>query len=225
MSRCQKLKNLDNQRSLRTRRALATSALLIFLMLLGGCLLGGCDMWNRSGDAAIERNRADGNQNNSSQLEETTQMTEQMRLGQSVFSACAVCHQFEGQGIAGIFPPLDGSPLVNGRADNLARIVLHGLHGLVEVNGRMFDAQMPAWPQFDNRSLAAVLTYVRGSWSNNSPPVSEEFVAAVREATRGRKAAWTRAELESSSPIELKPPEESHADPSQAAQTLREPRE
>ena len=194
------MQKLDEQRAVRTSRALVTSALLLVPLLLSGC-----DTRSPSGEAINQQSRADGNHGNSSEREQPKKMTEQMRLGRSFFSACAVCHQYDGRGIAGLFPTLDGSPVVNGRADNLVRIVLSGLHKPAEVPGRMVIGQMPAWSQFDDRTLAAVLSYVRGSWSNHSPPVSEELVAAVREATRERKAAWTMAELESTEPIEVKP--------------------
>ncbi len=71
---------------------------------------------------------------------------------------------------------------------------------------------MPKWSQLDDRSLAAVLTYIRASWSNDSPPVSEQLVAAVREATSGRSAAWTSAELESAGMIETKTGEDAGED-------------
>lgn len=151
----------------------------------------------------------------------TPAAAEQLRLGKTVFSTCAACHQFNGQGIPGKYPPLDGNPVVNGREDNVARIVLRGLHGPVEVHGNTFDGQMPSWSQFDDRSLAAVLTYVRASWSNDSPPVSEELVAAVRKATSERKKPWTLAELESMPRIEVKPSAKSPENPSPSAKTLQ----
>ncbi len=119
-----------------------------------------------------------------------------------------------GQGVANRYPPLDGNPVVNGRDDNLARIVLHGLSGTIEVAGKTYNGQMPKWSQLDDRSLAAVLTYIRGSWSNDSPPVSEELVSTVRAATSGRSSPWTADELESSARIEIetKAPEEPTGD-------------
>jgi len=125
-----------------------------------------------------------------------------------VFNYCAACHQASGQGVVGQFPPLDGNPVVNGHEDNLARILLHGLSGPIEVDGQRYNGQMPKWSQLDDRSLAAVLTYIRGSWSNDSPPVSESLVTAVREATSGRSAAWTAAELEAVQKIEAKAADE-----------------
>lgn len=124
-----------------------------------------------------------------------------MLMGKRIYSNCSACHQANGMGVAGQFPPLDASEWVNGREDNLARILLQGLAGRIVVKGKSYSGNMPKWSHLDDRSLAAVLTYIRGSWSNNSPPVSAELVAAVREATAGRATPWSASELESAAVI------------------------
>ncbi len=133
-------------------------------------------------------------------------------MGKRVFNNCASCHQADGQGVDGRYPPLDGNPVVSDRDDNLARIVLHGLTGPIEVAGKPYNGQMPKWSQLDDRSLAAVLTYIRASWSNDAPPVSEELVAEIRGATSGRTTAWTAAELQSAPRIEANAGVEPEAD-------------
>lgn len=193
----EKKKPRDGGTFVRTRTILATTALL---------LVAGCQQ-KPDANIAGDHNKPATDKDGSSQVEKTSKTDDSMPTGKRVFASCATCHQSDGQGIVGKFPPLDGNPVVNGRADNVARIVLRGLHGPVEVNGKTFDGRMPSWSRFDDHSLAAVLTYIRESWSNDSPPVSEEFVAAVRKATNERKEAWTMTELESAPLIEVKPTE------------------
>lgn len=154
-------------------------------------------------NAAADENKPAANLDNSAQVEKTPKTVDSTANGIRVYASCARCHQPNGQGIVGEYPPLDGNPLVNGRADIVARIVLRGLHGPVEVNGKTFDGTMPSWSRFDDSSLAAVLTYVRGNGSNHAPPVSQELVAAVRKATSERTEAWTMPELESTPLIEV----------------------
>ena len=117
--------------------------------------------------------------------------------GAQVYSSrCANCHQASGQGVAGVFPPLDGADWVTGPKGRPIRLVLHGLEGPIEVKGEVYNGAMPGWgTQLSDEEIAAVLTHVRQSWSNSASEITAEEVAAVREATQGRTAAWTAEEL------------------------------
>jgi mono/diheme cytochrome c family protein len=117
--------------------------------------------------------------------------------GAAVFSSrCAACHQANGRGVPGAFPPLAGSEFVNGDSARLVRLVLHGLTGPVTVGGATFNGAMPAWQdQLKDAEIAAVLTYLRSSFGNASPGVSASLVAAQRAATASRTTPWTVGEL------------------------------
>jgi len=119
-----------------------------------------------------------------------------MVLGKRIFNNCMSCHQANGKGLTGNYPPLDGSEYVNGRPDVAAAIVLHGLEGPVTVHGETFNQVMPSWKHFSDEQIASVLTYVRASWSNRAGPVAPEVVAAVRKATGGRQGSLRAADLE-----------------------------
>jgi cytochrome c oxidase subunit 2 len=82
-----------------------------------------------------------------------------MAHGAQVYNAnCAACHQANGKGVAGSFPPLDASKVVTGpKADPIA-IVLNGKPGTA----------MPPWKQLSDADIAAVVTYARNSWSNKT---------------------------------------------------------
>lgn len=129
---------------------------------------------------------------------------EQRRLeaGQKHYAlVCAACHQPHGGGLPAVAPPLIGSDWVHGPAERLARIVLHGLYGPIEVNGLSWNLHMPGFgAALDDEQIAAVLTYVRRAWGNVAPPVSPAFVAAARQATAGRELAWTAEELSVAAP-------------------------
>jgi mono/diheme cytochrome c family protein len=125
-------------------------------------------------------------------------------LGKKQFDAvCITCHQAQGQGVPGVYPPLAGSEWVNGPTDRVIRIVLYGLKGDVHVEGKVFNAAaMPVFGQvagsaysWPDQKIAAVLTYVRQDFGNKAGPVTEEEVAAVRSAVGNRKE-WSEAELE-----------------------------
>ena len=122
---------------------------------------------------------------------------EQLARGEAVYArTCAACHQSNGSGVDGAFPPLDGNARVAGEPEVLVKIVLHGLAGPVEVPGKLaVNSLMPPVAGLSDAEIAEVLSFVRHAWSNDAAAVSAEEVAKVRAATKDRQAAWTAAEL------------------------------
>lgn len=117
-------------------------------------------------------------------------------LGKRIFNNCTQCHQDSGLGQAGVYPPLVGSEWVSGPPEILARILLNGLNENVTVRGAIYNGQMPAWgSRLKDEQIAAVLTYIRSSWSNQSSVVSPELIAGIRKETAGRTGSWTESEL------------------------------
>lgn len=97
---------------------------------------------------------------------------------------CAVCHQANGQGVPGVFPPLAGSSVVNGDPAQLIRVVLHGLQGPLEANGTTYNSVMPPQGELlQDQEVAAVLSYIRSAWGHAAPRVTADMVAAERTAT------------------------------------------
>ena len=123
--------------------------------------------------------------------------------GKRLFAdTCGKCHQLNGQGTPGQYPPLAGSEwvLAAGPA-RMIRIVLDGLQGDITVKGTTFNNQMVPWRDvFSDQQIAAVITYVRGEkdWGNTAGEVKPEQVAAIREKTKTRPAtgSWTAPELQ-----------------------------
>lgn len=130
-----------------------------------------------------------------------TQVVTRAMRGKKVYQeTCIACHQANGQGQPGIYPPLAGSEWVNdpAREGQLIRIVLHGLQGPIIVAGKEYNNVMaPLGDALNDEKIANVLSYVRSEWGNNGPEVQPETVAAVRTATASRPKTqyWTAAEL------------------------------
>jgi ubiquinol-cytochrome c reductase cytochrome b subunit len=95
---------------------------------------------------------------------------------------CSSCHGAEGQGLPGSFPPLANNPVVTGDPDKVIGIVLDGLHGRIAVNGKTYDGTMPPWKEtLSTASVAAVITYIRGSLGkNHAPAVTTAQVASYK---------------------------------------------
>ncbi len=116
--------------------------------------------------------------------------------GEAEYQAvCMVCHQADGKGLPGVYPPLAGSEWVNGDPNVAIAIVIHGLQGEITVAGQTFSQVMAAWGQLSDAQIAAILTHERSSWGNSAAAVTPEQVAAVRSATSSRTLPWTVAEL------------------------------
>jgi nitrite reductase (NO-forming) len=103
--------------------------------------------------------------------------------GRAIYgTSCVPCHQSAGQGVPHIFPPLAGSDHLEADKARAIGIVLNGLAGPVTVDGDTFSSQMPSQRQLSDGQIAAVLSYVRGSFGNRLDPVTPKEVAAVRDA-------------------------------------------
>lgn len=119
--------------------------------------------------------------------------------GATLYQRCATCHQLNGQGTPGTYPPLAGSEFIKANDPTAAiRVVLHGLQGTVTVRGQTFNGVMPPYgtavPMSD-AEVAAVLTHERSSWGNSAPAVTADLVARERAATASQQTPWTVDQL------------------------------
>ncbi len=116
--------------------------------------------------------------------------TGQAADGKQLFNAhCVACHQANGKGLPGVFPPLDGSEWVTGNPRVLANIVLHGVEGELSVMGQTYKGSMPAFRQLSDAELAALLSHLRSAWSNQASPVAAALIENERQANP-RSAAF-----------------------------------
>ncbi len=87
---------------------------------------------------------------------------ELMARGEKVYAQCSACHGATGAGVPGVFPALAGSKIATGPLDAHLNIVLSGKPGtaMQAFGGQMNDAD-----------LAAVITYERNAFGNNTGDV------------------------------------------------------
>ena len=119
-----------------------------------------------------------------------------MVLGKRVYARCSSCHQADGQGLAETYPPLAGSDWVTGPPEVFAGILIRGIQGPLEVKGVTYNEEMPAWSNLSNEDLAAVMTYVRGSWDNSATAVQPPLVERVRKYLADDRGHWDPPALE-----------------------------
>ncbi|MBY6019426.1 cytochrome c oxidase subunit II [Halomonas denitrificans] len=96
-------------------------------------------------------------------LAQTLTLEESMALGEQVYNGrCAACHQPNGMGLQGVFPAISGSPIATGPVDAHVDIVVHGKPG---------TAMQAFASQLTLKELAAVVTFQRNAWDNQTGDV------------------------------------------------------
>ncbi|MGN6531933.1 MAG: c-type cytochrome, partial [Ginsengibacter sp.] len=99
---------------------------------------------------------------------------------QTIYSQyCISCHKEDGNGVAGTFPALNGSPKVNGNKTALIKILLNGIKPSDKGQQQSHEA-MPSFGFLSDKDIAETLSYIRIHWSNNSQRITEDEVKEVR---------------------------------------------
>jgi len=102
-----------------------------------------------------------------------------MEAGQKAYQThCRACHQSDGTGLRGVFPPLAGNPNIAGRPDYIAEVVLQGQSGPIDVGGDRYDGVMPPMQYLTDQEIADIVTFVLHSWGHEGGEVAP---AEVRE--------------------------------------------
>lgn len=101
---------------------------------------------------------------------------------QIYFSNCLICHQANGQGTPGTFPPLAKSDFLVKERDRSIKAVLEGLSGEIRVNGRKYHGTMPP-AVLDDEDVALLFTFMLNSWGNPGGTVTEDEVRKLRTTT------------------------------------------
>ncbi len=116
-------------------------------------------------------------------------------LGKEVFNReahCVTCHQADGKGVDNIYPGLVKSNWLEGNGDRVIKIVLKGLFGPLDFQGKKYGPEkgtppmMGFGPLLKDEEIAGVISYVHQSFGNNLPMVKVEDVKRVREETKER---------------------------------------
>ena len=108
---------------------------------------------------------------------------DQIAAGKVLFAGtCSTCHQPDGAGMEGVFPPLAKSDFLAKDPKRIASIMTHGLTGAVTVNGKDYNSVMPPMAQLTDDEVANIGTYVLNSWGNPGGQISRDDAKAARAA-------------------------------------------
>ncbi|GEP40780.1 PVC-type heme-binding CxxCH protein [Brevifollis gellanilyticus] len=130
----------------------------------------------------------------------------QFLAGQEIYhreGSCMTCHRGDGNGLAPAFPPIANSAWLNDKERSI-KIVLYGLMGPIEVDGKKFDGQVPMTPfagMLKDDEVANVLTFVRNHFGNKHGTTTTEDVKKVRAEQPGRMSFYMADQLLKEHPL------------------------
>ncbi|MEZ5457878.1 MAG: cytochrome D1 domain-containing protein [Steroidobacteraceae bacterium] len=129
----------------------------------------------------------------------------QLAEGEKVYkAACSACHQPNGKGLPGAFPPLAQSDYLLKDKTRAIATVVHGKTGPITVNNVKYDSVMPPMPQLSDVEIANVLSYVSNAWGNKGWLVSATDVRAVRAGKAPPQKAGSATEHPGTTRAQLK---------------------
>lgn len=108
--------------------------------------------------------------------------------GQKLYTQnCQSCHQADGMGLPGAFPPLKGSPIVDG--DDLEKyvdIIMNGYDARAEF-GVM--SAVGTNLEFTEHEVAAIINFERSSWGNTGTKVTPEQIKTIMDGLKLKTAS------------------------------------
>jgi len=102
--------------------------------------------------------------------------------GKEVYTTqCMSCHQANGEGISGVYPPLAGSDHLSKDLEKSIPVILKGQNEEYTVNGIKYAVPMPAMSSMTDQEIADVLNYMGRSWGNQFNTITPAQVKSKRE--------------------------------------------
>lgn len=124
-----------------------------------------------------ESNETNGMSEHAKSNEENTKKYER---GQKLYDIhCTSCHQQDGKGLEGTFPPLANSDYLLADKTRAIKQIINGSSGEMIVNGVTYNGLMPP-PMLSNEEVCDVAYYVLNAWGNNGGDVSVEEVQQAK---------------------------------------------
>lgn len=109
------------------------------------------------------------------------EIAQSVARGKDVYiTQCMGCHQANGEGLSGVYPPLAGSDHLTKNQDKSIAIILNGQNEEITVNGTKYSVPMPALNSLTDQEVADVLNYMGQSWGNQFNVVTPAQVKSKR---------------------------------------------
>lgn len=100
-------------------------------------------------------------------------------------SICATCHGADGKGIQDLAPPLKGSEYIDGSMKRLASIILYGISGPINVNGKLYQLNNDMPGLIDNYSIsdqdiADIIRFTQNAFAKQGQGISGDDIKKLR---------------------------------------------
>ena len=119
---------------------------------------------------------------NSHEVVNNSAVVSKFAAGEAVYAkTCIACHQVNGKGIKGVFPPLASSDYLLEDVNRAIAQVIHGSEGEITVNGVLYSGVMPAQTITDEE-VRDVINYILNSWGNDGGTVTLKEIHAQKSA-------------------------------------------
>lgn len=156
------------------RKALLVSALYLGTMFLISC----------GGGASEEAHDHDHDHEHDTKTETPAAPEASMNLeaGKKVYDAkCMACHQANGEGLSGTFPPLAASDFLLEDKARAIKTTINGNKEAITVNGVEYPGGTMTVQELTDQEVVDVVNYILNSWGNNGGTVTLEDVKAAKE--------------------------------------------
>lgn len=109
-------------------------------------------------------------------------LEESIKDGQWIYEDfCVRCHLPSGEGVSGVYPPLNNSNWLKNKIDKSIASIKYGLDGEIVVNGETYNNVMSAQGLSDEE-VADVMNYIMNSWDNSQDEmITNERVKNVKK--------------------------------------------
>jgi nitrite reductase (NO-forming) len=109
------------------------------------------------------------------------EVAKSVERGKEVYTTqCMSCHQANGEGLSGVYPPLAGSDHLTKDQEKSIVIILMGQNEEITVKGIKYSVPMPAMNSLTDQQIADVLNYMGHSWGNQFNVVTPDQVKSKR---------------------------------------------
>jgi mono/diheme cytochrome c family protein len=108
-----------------------------------------------------------------------------MSPGEAAFrKSCLTCHQADGSGVPGMYPPLNHAEKIMGPPEEIIKVILYGLKGPTVINGVTYSQPMPPQSLLNDSTIAVLVNYVKKRWGGSESAVTQEEVRKIRAGGR-----------------------------------------
>lgn len=118
------------------------------------------------------------------------------KRGEAIYkTSCIACHQADGAGAEGVFPPLDGSDWLARNPKHAIMVVIKGLAGKITVSGKKFNGAMPGHPQLSDQEVTDVLNFSRNNFTTQLGDIPKSLVTEVRAKYKDHSTFFTEEDI------------------------------